>query len=118
MTLWFSGALKVVAMMLVALGALGILRRRSAAVRHALLSIAVLCALGMPIVQLAVPGWRVPTRFAWLTRPISAPTTAVLEVPPPGAASPAAPVTQVMVPTDRNGSLWIRVAAATWITGT
>jgi TonB family protein len=51
------GAVKVAAIVGIALGAAALVRHRSAALRHWLLSAGLACALAMPLLQPVVPAW-------------------------------------------------------------
>jgi beta-lactamase regulating signal transducer with metallopeptidase domain len=87
-------SIKVTLIVLVALGASTLLRRRSAAVRHFVLAAALACAAATPALRLVAPAWQA-TAGAWLTesglelidRPL-----AVFDMTglPPGAAGPVA----------------------------
>lgn len=63
---------KVSLVMLMALAVVWCLRRRSAAARHWVLSVAVACALALPILSALAPSWYVPATQLWsLTTPSS-----------------------------------------------
>jgi TonB family protein len=57
MNLLLDSTLKVSVIVLVALGALVLLRRRSAALRHWVLAVAIACAAAAPLLGLVVPSW-------------------------------------------------------------
>jgi TonB family protein len=57
MTMLLDSAIKVSIVLLVALGAAGLLRRQSAATRHWGLSVAILLALAMPMLAPIAPSW-------------------------------------------------------------
>jgi beta-lactamase regulating signal transducer with metallopeptidase domain len=59
-------SIKVTLIVLVALGASTLLRRRSAAVRHFVLAAALACAAATPALRLVAPAWQA-TAGAWLT---------------------------------------------------
>jgi len=57
----FGATIKVTIVAAIALGAASVLRRRSAAVRHWVLAMAVVCAAIMPVLQFVVPSWHLRT---------------------------------------------------------
>jgi TonB family protein len=57
MTLLLTSSIKVSVILLFAFGATALLRKRSAATRHLVLSAAVLCAVALPAVEWVVPSW-------------------------------------------------------------
>jgi beta-lactamase regulating signal transducer with metallopeptidase domain len=59
-------SIKVTLIVLVALGASALLRRRSAAVRHFVLAVALACAAATPALRLVAPAWQA-TAGAWLS---------------------------------------------------
>src|SRR5260370_35316106 len=59
MSFLLDSTLKVSLIVLVALGARVLLRRRSAAARHWVLAVAIACAAASPLLGLIVPSWRV-----------------------------------------------------------
>jgi beta-lactamase regulating signal transducer with metallopeptidase domain len=87
-------SIKVTLIVLAALGASALLRRRSAAVRHFVLAAALACAAATPALRLVAPAWQA-TAGAWLTqsrlqlidRPLAVFDAADL---PRGAAGPVA----------------------------
>ena len=65
MNLLFDSTVKVSLIVLMALVARALLRRRSAAVRHWVLSVAIACAAAMPLLATMVPAWHiVPGAFS------------------------------------------------------
>jgi beta-lactamase regulating signal transducer with metallopeptidase domain len=87
-------SIKVTLIVLAALGASALLRRRSAAVRHFVLAAALACAAATPALRLVAPAWQA-TAGSWLTeshlqlidRPLAVFDTTGL---PPSAAGPVA----------------------------
>jgi len=59
MNLLIDSTVKVSLIVLVALVARALLRRRSAAVRHWVLSVAIACAAAMPLLAMMVPAWHI-----------------------------------------------------------
>jgi TonB family protein len=59
MSFLLDSTLKVSLIVLVALGATVLLRRRSAAVRHWVLAVAIACAVATPLLGLIMPAWHV-----------------------------------------------------------
>jgi TonB family protein len=59
MNLLFDSTVKVSLIVLMALAARVLLRRRSAAVRHWVLSVAIACAAAMPLLAMMVPAWHI-----------------------------------------------------------
>jgi TonB family protein len=57
MTLLLTSTIKASLILLFALGATALLRKRSAAIRHLVLASAVVCAAALPAVEWAVPSW-------------------------------------------------------------
>jgi len=66
MTLLLNTSIKVTVIVLVALAATAVLRRRSAAVRHFVLAAALACAAATPALRLVAPAWQAGIG-AWLT---------------------------------------------------
>jgi len=68
MTFWSvlpEVTLKVSLVVLLALAVVWCLRRRSAAARHWVLSVAVGCAFAVPVLSALVPTWHVPVAQPW-----------------------------------------------------
>jgi hypothetical protein len=59
MSLLVESTLKVSLIILVAMAATVLLRSRSAALRHWMLSAALACAAGLPVIQVIGPSWTV-----------------------------------------------------------
>ena len=64
MSLLLESTIKVSLILLLALALMPLLRRRSAALRHWVLSASLLCAAVSPLAQLVVPSWRLPSGLA------------------------------------------------------
>lgn len=62
--------MKVSLILLIALGVVVVLRRRSAAVRHWVLAAAIGCATVMPMMEATVPSWRIPLGSPAVSQPI------------------------------------------------
>jgi beta-lactamase regulating signal transducer with metallopeptidase domain len=63
MIMLLSVTIKVAVLTLAALVATAMMRQRSAAVRHFVLATALVCSLGVPVVERVVPSWPVPLSF-------------------------------------------------------
>lgn len=63
--------------LVLALAAMPLLRQRSAALRHAVLAAALLCAAGVPFAGPLVPAWHVPLASVLLREPLKTPGSAV-----------------------------------------
>src|SRR5215204_5959205 len=80
MNLLAAAVVDVSAVLLVALAANAVLRRQSAALRHWILTVAILSALAAPALQLTLPTWTLPVPASQWATPIVAPgTLAVFE---------------------------------------
>jgi TonB family protein len=119
MSLLLGSTLKVTAIMLAALGAAATLRRQSAALRHWVLSVSIICAVAAPLLGLVAP-WHVqagaiaPAAAAERTRAFST-TTLFLEpseTPPVASSDAATLVTRV-----RRWLTWPHLLGAAWIAG-
>jgi beta-lactamase regulating signal transducer with metallopeptidase domain len=116
MTLLLTTTLKVSVLILLGLGAAQILRRRSAAVRHWVLATALLGGLSLPLLELALPGWRLPawsstsvttSSVRWVNEP--GPQAGVVRTAPPVTATPG-PLTAARLAPALVG-IWISGAA-------
>src|SRR2546425_11332685 len=92
-----DSTLKVSAIVLLALAANGLLRLRSAALRHWVLAAACSCALTVPVLQVLVPAWDVPFAFAPHVRTAGQVTTTV----------DAARVEERIAPASAPGMSWM-----------
>ena len=80
MALLIAAILQVSIVLGVALGAVVLLRRRSAALRHWILTVAVACALASPAFEVAMPAWSLPANTSrWATSIVTPGTLAVFE---------------------------------------
>ena len=80
MKLLAAALLDVSAVLLVALAAHALLRRQSAALRHWLLTVAILSALAAPALELTLPTWTLPAPGSqWATTIVAPGTLAVFE---------------------------------------
>jgi TonB family protein len=118
MILALDASLKVSILMLAALGAAGLLRRRSAALRHWVLGAAMICAAATPLLTPLLPAWHVglPARgqagHAVAPQPTGALVIASSSLNDDGGASFDTPRAGRVMPSPAS------VAAAIWIAGT
>lgn len=115
-----DATLRVSFVVLIALGLTTVLTRRSAALRHWILAVGIACAAGTPLLQLALPSWRVAPA-TWVTgatapQPAAEVTTAVVvrlpqagERVPQAATRPARAVTPLPA---LLGAAWLAGALA------
>jgi TonB family protein len=114
MTLMLQSAVIVSLLLLIALGATALLRRRSAALRHWLLATAIVCAFVVPAVAQFVPAWRVRMPIqdvsgaTWPMRMAGPATSVSFRVVP----APTAPDRR------QSGLSIVQVLFALWIAGT
>ena len=122
MNLLIDNTVRITLIMLIGLGARFVLRRRSAAARHWVLAVSILCAASAPMLGVIVPAWEIGI--------FSAPPAAVADAEPSSAvittetfstdpASPGQPLSQVRASAARG--LGAGTAAAwlglTWVVG-
>jgi len=108
-------ALKAALLAGAALALAALLRRQSAAVRHWILTVGVVCVAALPLLALVVPSWHIP-----ITAPAPAPraavhagpVVAVTIMPQEGAATEPAAARAL-----RPGSLLSRLPAFVWVGG-
>jgi TonB family protein len=122
MNFLLDDALKVSVIVLVALATIIFLRRRSAALRHWVLAVAIACAAVAPLVGMAVPSWRLhlgglPT--VWQTdRPGSASTAFVQVGSIPVGQAPAETSTRApAAPVAPTGLVIPPVLERVWLAG-
>ena len=106
--LLLNTTIKISLIVLGALAATALLRRRSAAVRHFVLAVALACAAATPAVRLVAPAWQPASRMQLIDRPL-----AVLEdAPPPASNAVAPPARRTIAATSLR-----RAAGVVWATG-
>jgi beta-lactamase regulating signal transducer with metallopeptidase domain len=115
MSVLFDSTIKVSLVLLVAIGAVEALGRRSAAVRHWTLAVAVGCAAVAPLLGLLVPAWDVPVAVftpASEEAPSIVSATAVVlgEGAEPGRAPEAPRATTMTRPTGFAWPVWLPLA--------
>src|SRR5712692_7184784 len=122
MSFLLDSTLKVSVIVLVALGATILLRRRSAAVRHWVLAVAIGCAVATPVLALIVPTWRLHwgrlPSTSQVQRPgaVASSTTVQLAIPVGESTSPSArPSMATGAPTER---VLLAALGPVWLTGT
>jgi TonB family protein len=124
MNLLLDSTVKVSLIVLVALVVRALLRRRSAAVRHWVLSVAIACAVAMPLLAMMVPAWHIGLgAFPASTTPSAAPPAA----PSQSVVSTTTIVAQGPVATGRVGagglntegaaSIGARMVGPIWMAG-
>ena len=96
MSLLFDSTVKVSFIVLMALGASVLLRRQSAAVRHWVLAVAIVCAVVTPVVGVMAPSWYIGLDTFFARSPVGSPsvvsTTTILPGRPGGLDRFAEPV--------------------------
>jgi beta-lactamase regulating signal transducer with metallopeptidase domain len=111
-----SVTIKIALLILVALGANALLRRRSAALRHWVLTTALFGCLCIPALELFMPAWSIPVPVTWSAPSVSSSLRLVSE---PGA-SPVARTASTDIanasPLSRLFSFAIVMASA-WVAG-
>ena len=115
MTLLFEVALKTTAIFAMALGVLPLLHRRSAAVRHFVLTAAFVCAALVPALSVVAPAWRVSVPAPWLSADASSPVTITNSTQPASGSDTAATPASAAARGLRLTS--VQVLATIWITG-
>ncbi len=78
MSLLLDAIVKPSLVLVLALAAMPLLRNRSAALRHAVLAAALLCAAAVPLAGRLVPAWHVPLATALLGEPVKTPANDVV----------------------------------------
>jgi beta-lactamase regulating signal transducer with metallopeptidase domain len=71
MTLLLNTTIKISLIVLVALATTRVLRKRSAAVRHFVLAVALACAAATPFVRIVAPAWQSASRLQLIDRPLA-----------------------------------------------
>ena len=106
--------IKLTIVLLIGLAAVGALRKSSAALRHWVLTVSIVCAALMPMLQRIVPSWHLPAAAAyWTTEaiPLIVPIALHRKEVKPSAVSEQPAESSVGMRLDR-------VAGAVWATGT
>jgi TonB family protein len=120
MNLLLDSTVKVSVIVLMALGAHALLRRQSAAVRHWVLSVAILCAATLPLLAMMVPAWHIGP--ATLSEPPAAQSESVVStttIALPGPVATGQPRTDPSED-ERSASIGSRMAGvvgAIWMVG-
>ena len=113
MNLLLEAAIESSLILLVAFAALALLRSRPAALRHAVLAVALGCAAVAPALGRAVPSWQLPAAIASLTEPAA---QAPASGPRVGVARPIV-ATQAGDTSRLPGLTLISALRAIWIAG-
>ena len=118
MNLLLEGAIESSVILLLALGLMPILRGRSAALRHGVLTAALVCAAAAPLLGRVVPSWHLPVALNSLTSgtaPVRAtPAPSTTNVSGPAAAGDTSSTSQA---TQSSGSV-SAIVRTVWMTGT
>ncbi len=114
MIMLLSVTIKVAALVLTALVATALLRRQSAAVRHFVLATALVCSLGVPLMERVQPAWSIPLPSLWSTSSDSSSLRFVST--PPDSTAVARPVIASNSPGKSRPSL-TTVLVSIWIGG-
>ena len=119
MNLLVDSTIKVSLVIVVALGVRRLMRHRSAAVRHWVLSVAIACAAALPILGTMVPAWSVELRTSVPGAPAKDPGSVVSEttILAPAAAPQEDAARLEGRRSESYGSLLVRLAAPIWATG-
>jgi TonB family protein len=114
MSLMLASLVKSSLVVLMALLAVMLLRRRSASVRHCVLAAAIVCAVAVPALTFVVPAWQMPTRTSAGSAWVAAPLVLLSEPPDVDAGGGVQPgATGLRVATAVR-----RLVAPTWTAGT
>jgi TonB family protein len=109
--------LKTTLLVLAALAAMPVLRRRSAALRHWVLAVALTCAAAMPALDLVAPAWRMPLSGAPIAlAPSGAVVPSATSVSRPDAASKLVTLEHRATPAEPRVNL-PRLLALLWASG-
>ncbi len=106
--------IKLTIVLLIGLAVVAALRRSSAALRHWVLTVSIVCAAMMPGLQRVVPRWELPFRITtpWTSDPIAL----VVPLRVHDAQADAFPGATTKTPTRRDQAN--RIASVAWMTGT
>jgi TonB family protein len=121
MNLLLDSTVKVSLIVVMALIGRALLRRRSAAVRHWILSVAIVCAAAMPLLATIVPAWRIgPVTFApeppAAQSPAVVSTTTILAQAPVTTRQTGVDGTQPE-PSASIGTNIVTIAGLIWVAG-
>jgi beta-lactamase regulating signal transducer with metallopeptidase domain len=109
-------AIKTSALFVLALAALRLLRSRSAALRHGVLTLTFVCATSVPILTSLTPAWRLPIPIEWLTFDGSTPVT-ISGDPAQSSPAMAAIVTNRPVEPTRTRVSALSIVVGLWLAG-
>jgi TonB family protein len=117
MSILLEGAIESSVILLLALGLMPVLRSRSAALRHGVLTAALVCAAVAPVLGRVVPSWQLPAALTSLSRG----TPPVVAAPAPSSTSASSGAIHVYVSptfqaTESSASVLV-IVRAIWMTG-
>ncbi|HEY1306426.1 MAG TPA: M56 family metallopeptidase [Vicinamibacterales bacterium] len=112
MSLSLEVAFKTTLLFLLVLGALPLLRRRSAAFRHYVLASAFACAAAIPALTLIAPSWRMPVSAAWLG--LESPSTMTFVSSPQATPSASAQSSNTPMPPATTRVSTLQIVAGIW----
>jgi TonB family protein len=107
--LLLNTTIKISLIVVAALAATSLLRKRSAAVRHFVLAAALVCAAATPFVRVVAPAWQSASRLQVIDRPL-----AVFD--DPGPATPSSVAHQPAANANNTAAV-MRAIAIIWIAG-
>jgi beta-lactamase regulating signal transducer with metallopeptidase domain len=107
--------MKMTAVLLLALGAIALLRHRSAALRHWVLATAIACAALMPMLEIVVPAWPLPLGAPGELRPRPAVAVAAARGDPTASAQPLVDQIEVSTAVPRPLTNVLALDARRWL---